>query len=313
MFKRFFIVLITIVIALSLMAGTTGKVTICHFAGLAGTDKYVTLTLAWQAVFGQAGHFYENGTPRAGHEQDYLGACREPTNTPTPRPENTATPTEIVNNTATPTEIVNNTPTPTPEGYVTPTPSGEITQVYYPSAPRPTPCPLCGTARVDEEALCSGRVGKNLNHIYNLFGKGTLYHVWSNSIFFYAENRLTGERVVSVANKTPAGVQYVLDTNWISFDIYAYDFGFGGTLIDDVCYREPCSVSGWSYVVDTTIQPYYPYNISEFETWFISDPFFKTFGEGWMYDDKGEAHDLAVLAMNSLRKGIPFDLAPYLK
>lgn len=50
-------------------------VTICHGAGLAGTTQYVTLTLPEQAVFGQAGHFNENGTPAAGHEQDYMGAC----------------------------------------------------------------------------------------------------------------------------------------------------------------------------------------------------------------------------------------------
>jgi hypothetical protein len=35
----------------------------------------VTLTIGHSAVFGPAGHFYENGTPQAGHEDDYLGAC----------------------------------------------------------------------------------------------------------------------------------------------------------------------------------------------------------------------------------------------
>ena len=51
------------------------KVTICHAAGLAGTTHYETLTIGWAAVYGPAGHLNENGTPQAGHEQDYLGAC----------------------------------------------------------------------------------------------------------------------------------------------------------------------------------------------------------------------------------------------
>jgi hypothetical protein len=53
------------------------KVTICHAAGLDGTTHYETLTIGYSAVYGPAGHFYENGTTRAGHEQDYLGECRE--------------------------------------------------------------------------------------------------------------------------------------------------------------------------------------------------------------------------------------------
>jgi hypothetical protein len=47
-------------------------VTICHATG---SDRHVTLTIPRQAAFGQAGHFYENGTSRAGHEEDYLGPC----------------------------------------------------------------------------------------------------------------------------------------------------------------------------------------------------------------------------------------------
>ncbi len=60
------------------------KVTICHAAGLAGTTKYVTLTISHNAVYGPGGHFNENGTTQAGHEQDYLGACdeEEPEDTP---------------------------------------------------------------------------------------------------------------------------------------------------------------------------------------------------------------------------------------
>ena len=56
--------------------------TFCHVAGRAEDPaNTVTLTLPYNAVFGQAGHFNEDGTPQAGHEQDHLGACQTP---PTP-------------------------------------------------------------------------------------------------------------------------------------------------------------------------------------------------------------------------------------
>ncbi|HWO80466.1 DUF11 domain-containing protein [Gaiella sp.] len=57
---------------------TNDKVTLCHAAGRDGTTQFVTLTISYNAAFGQAGHFYENGTPRAGHEDDYLGPCNPP-------------------------------------------------------------------------------------------------------------------------------------------------------------------------------------------------------------------------------------------
>ena len=57
---------------------TDDKVTLCHAAGQDGTTKFVTLTISYNAAFGQAGHFYEDGTPRAGHEDDYLGPCNPP-------------------------------------------------------------------------------------------------------------------------------------------------------------------------------------------------------------------------------------------
>lgn len=55
------------------------KITICHAAGLADEPaNWVTLSLPPNAVYGQNGasaHFNEQGTPLAGHEQDYLGPC----------------------------------------------------------------------------------------------------------------------------------------------------------------------------------------------------------------------------------------------
>jgi hypothetical protein len=64
------------------------KVTICHAAGRAGTTHYVELTISERAVYKpNGGHFYENGTPQAGHEQDYFGPC-----TASPEPECTGDP-----------------------------------------------------------------------------------------------------------------------------------------------------------------------------------------------------------------------------
>lgn len=78
-------------------------VTICHATGLAGTTHFVTLTLPENAVYGQAGHFNENGTPNAGHEQDYLGSCNGDETTPTDTTPTTTTPTVTTPTTTTPT------------------------------------------------------------------------------------------------------------------------------------------------------------------------------------------------------------------
>lgn len=96
------------------------KVTICHAAGRETTTHFVTLTIAWNAVFGQAGHFYENGTPRAGHEHDYLGECE---NNEEPEPIPGCTDPDALNfdpeatyeNDTCEYEDVEPTPTPTPE------------------------------------------------------------------------------------------------------------------------------------------------------------------------------------------------------
>ena len=54
-------------------------VTFCHVAGREEDPaNTVTLTLPYNAVFGHAGHFNEDGTPKAGHEQDHLGPCQAP-------------------------------------------------------------------------------------------------------------------------------------------------------------------------------------------------------------------------------------------
>jgi hypothetical protein len=71
------------VLSLGLLVGLTSqaapapKVTICHAAGQADTTHFVEVTASYNAIFGQAGHFYEDGTPQAGHEDDFLGPCEK--------------------------------------------------------------------------------------------------------------------------------------------------------------------------------------------------------------------------------------------
>lgn len=84
--KRAILALAVLVTGVAVLGGTAtatnNKVTICHAAGKAGTTKYVTLTISENAVYGRngnAGHFSENGTPAAGHEDDYFGACESDT------------------------------------------------------------------------------------------------------------------------------------------------------------------------------------------------------------------------------------------
>jgi hypothetical protein len=88
---------LVLVLAPASLAGRTSGppefVTICHVAGLASDPaNQVTLTLPVNAVYGQAGHFNENGTPNAGHEQDYLGACTTPEEPPVDPPTPPTTP-----------------------------------------------------------------------------------------------------------------------------------------------------------------------------------------------------------------------------
>jgi len=141
--KNTFLVLAIVLFASSLfpsgaVATPADKVTICHGAGQDGTTKYITLTISWNAVYGEAGHFYENGTPRAGHEDDYLGACvgdptEEPTEPPTEEPTETVTPT--LPPTEEPTETVTPTlpPTEEPTETVTPPPTEEPTETVTPT------------------------------------------------------------------------------------------------------------------------------------------------------------------------------------
>ena len=86
------VTLVALAIGVSATKATQDEVTLCHAAGQSGTEKFVTLTISENAAFGQAGHFNENGTPRAGHENDYLGPC-ETTPTTSEPPVTTEPPT----------------------------------------------------------------------------------------------------------------------------------------------------------------------------------------------------------------------------
>jgi hypothetical protein len=74
------IVIVTLMIAVAIpltAMAKPDKITICHAAGQDGTDHFVTLDLSSQSVYGNGGHFEENGTPRAGHQGDHLGPCAD--------------------------------------------------------------------------------------------------------------------------------------------------------------------------------------------------------------------------------------------
>jgi hypothetical protein len=88
------LVALTVAMALALQAvmgpsqvsAAKDEVCICHAAGLAGTTQFVTVCANRTAIYGKAGHFNEDGTPRAGHEQDYEGPCNSPSPPPSPAP-----------------------------------------------------------------------------------------------------------------------------------------------------------------------------------------------------------------------------------
>jgi len=125
-------------VALTASAGEPVFVTICHAAGLAADPaNSVTLTLPENAVYGQAGHFNENGTPQAGHEEDTLGACPEVTPSPTPSvtptPDPSPSPSETPSVTPSPSSTPSESPSPTET--VVSTPSETTTPPMVPGPP----------------------------------------------------------------------------------------------------------------------------------------------------------------------------------
>jgi hypothetical protein len=63
----------------SISLSAAPKVTVCHAAGRAGTTKYVSITVSQN---GANAHFTNNGTPKAGHELDFLATPQRPCNAP---------------------------------------------------------------------------------------------------------------------------------------------------------------------------------------------------------------------------------------
>lgn len=146
------------ILAFAGTAAGTPKVTICHAAGQEGTTQYVTLNISVNAVYGPGGHFNENGTTQAGHEQDYLGPCIVVATTTTDEVEDTTTTVEDTTTTeeattttvvVTTTEAATTTTTTVAEVVVIPTVttvSGVLTQVpAVPILPEPTVLPVTGS------------------------------------------------------------------------------------------------------------------------------------------------------------------------
>jgi hypothetical protein len=82
--------------------GQVDKVTICHAAGPEEPNQFVTLELPAPAVYGNGGHFHENGTARAGHEDDYLGPCTDDSTPTSESPDTTAGEEETTSTTESP-------------------------------------------------------------------------------------------------------------------------------------------------------------------------------------------------------------------
>jgi outer membrane biosynthesis protein TonB len=162
--KRLLIVLL--VCASAFMTATvtvvskSDKVTICH-ATSSEKNPFETLTISENAVYGPGGHFNENGTTQAGHEEDYMGPCDpeptcnpEPTNEPTPEPTTNPTPEPTSEPTSNPTQEPTPEPTlePTPDPTPEPEPTPEATPVGTPEAtPGPTDDGLPRGPRVTQE------------------------------------------------------------------------------------------------------------------------------------------------------------------
>lgn len=151
-----FVILATLIVGVILFgfsqrstsAAPNTKVTICHVVGLEGGTQYTTLTISEEAVYGHngnAGHFNEDGTTKAGHEQDYFGPCHEggtPSVTNTPIATATVTPTLLPTSTSTPTSTpmpqetftATVTPTNTPMSIDTETPTPAATNTAIATA-----------------------------------------------------------------------------------------------------------------------------------------------------------------------------------
>jgi hypothetical protein len=151
--KRLAALSVLLLLAIPVVALATPPVfvTFCHVAGLAEDPaNTVTLTLPYQAVFGQAGHFNEDGTPNAGHEQDYLGECQTPPTTTTTTVADTTTtaPTTTTTEQTTTTTFTEQTTTTIAE-----CPPGTVHQPPFCVEPPTVLCETAGPAVSTPETL----------------------------------------------------------------------------------------------------------------------------------------------------------------
>jgi hypothetical protein len=166
--------------------------TICHFTGLAGTEHFVELNLPWVAIFGQAGHFFENGTPRAGHEEDIFGPCPVTTTS-----TSTTTTSSTTTTTTEPTTTTSTTTTmPTTTTTAPPTPTQFCVDVN--TAPQAELEELGGVNAIIALAIIAGRPYETVQDLADVLPPGVL-------LLILAVNAQTGA-FASDTCLTPVGV-----------------------------------------------------------------------------------------------------------
>ena len=170
--------------------------TICHFTGLAGTEHFVELNLPWVAIFGQAGHFFENGTPRAGHEEDIFGPCPVTTTSTSTTTTSSTTTTTTEPTTTTTTMPTTTTTAPTTTTTEPPTPTQFCVDVN--TAPQAELEELGGVNAIIALAIIAGRPYETVQDLADVLPPGVL-------LLILAVNAQTGA-FASDTCLTPVGV-----------------------------------------------------------------------------------------------------------
>jgi hypothetical protein len=122
------------------MYGQNGRMPICH-ATSSGTNVYVEESIPCAAAFGPAGHFNEDGTPRAGHEHDFIRSnanetCQGHLN---PSPSPTASVEPSIEPSASPSASASPSVEPSVEPSTLPSASPSVAPSPSSSLPSPTP------------------------------------------------------------------------------------------------------------------------------------------------------------------------------
>lgn len=143
-------VALLLVLVLPALAAKSDKVYVCH-ATSSESNPFVTLHVPATETGYPQGHFTENGTQEAGHEQDYLGQCEgdEPSQTPESSSSPSTSPSASTTPSSSPSEEPSSSPSQTPTPSLTPEPSSSPTS--SPVAPSPTPSPLPTLPATDTE------------------------------------------------------------------------------------------------------------------------------------------------------------------